>query len=314
VFEQAVAVNPDERACRCDDTDQDEGARISRAVRWSAAFRPGPLFSKVVVPCDHADSGTREAEKAMGALREVGKAEDPEWELRCDMAAAFRVFARLGMNEQIGNHNSLMLPGSETLFLINPRGLLFQEITASNLITCDLDGNVVRGQGELRKVAFHIHARIHLLNPNAKCVMHVHPQYLTALSMIKGGKLTNTHHNNLLLNDRVAYDWEQHGPVHDNDEGDRVARQLGDKTILVMANHGVTVVGPTVHEAFDELFMAERTCMYQMTATQTGLPLNEQPDSLGRKYNGPWGDKIDARLHLDAWRRLLDRQEPDYRS
>src|SRR5579875_1728568 len=94
------------------------------------------------------------------------QAEAEEWRIRCDMAAVFRVCARLGWNEQIGNHNSIMLPqarpGEPPLFLINPRGYLFQELTASSLIVCDLDGRVVRGKGELRKVAFHIHARIHL--------------------------------------------------------------------------------------------------------------------------------------------------------
>ena len=97
--------------------------------------------------------------------------------------------ARLGWNEQIGNHNSVMLPqrspGRPPLFLINPRGYLFQELTASSLIVCDLDGHVLRGKGELRKVAFHIHARIHLKKPNATCIVHVHPQYLTALALLE---------------------------------------------------------------------------------------------------------------------------------
>src|SRR5271166_5369099 len=97
--------------------------------------------------------------------------EAEEWRLRCDMAAVFRVAARLGWNEQIGNHNSLMLPGDKPTFLINPRGYLFQELTASSLIVCDLDGNVLRGTGELRKVAFFIHARIHMRNPSATCVV-----------------------------------------------------------------------------------------------------------------------------------------------
>jgi ribulose-5-phosphate 4-epimerase/fuculose-1-phosphate aldolase len=251
----------------------------------------------------------------MTTLREVGtsQAEDLEWQLRCDLAAVFRVLARLGMNEQIGNHNSLMLPGGDALFLINPRGLLFQEITASNLITCDLDGNVRRGKGELRKVAFHIHARIHLANPAAKCVLHVHPQYLTALSLIEGGRLSLSHHNDLFLNDRIAYDDEMTGPARSNDEGDRIALALGDKSILVMANHGVTVVGPTVHGAFDDLFTAERTCMYHLTARATGLKLREQPDHLRRRLD-PSDERIDSRLHLDAWRRVLDREEPDYRN
>lgn len=248
----------------------------------------------------------------MTALREIRQAEDLEWQLRCDLAAAFRVHARLGMNEHIGNHHSLMLPGDENLFLINPRGLLFQEITASKLIVCDLEGEVVRGKGELRKVAFHIHARIHLMHPQARCVMHVHPPYLTALSLMEGGRLEPSHHNDLVLDDRVVYDDEAHGPVHDNDEGDRIARLMGDKTVMVMANHGVTVVGPTVHDAFDELYLAERTCMYQLTARMAGGTLRRQPDNLRQRHRGAWSERFDARLHLDAWRRLLDREEPDY--
>ena len=113
---------------------------------------------------------------------------------------------------------------------------------------------VVSGNGELRKVAFHIHARIHLMHPHAACVLHVHPQYLTALSLLEEPELALAHQNNLLLNDRMAVDLGGVKPVHDNDEGDRIAALLGDKSILVMASHGVTVVGPTVHDAFDELY------------------------------------------------------------
>jgi ribulose-5-phosphate 4-epimerase/fuculose-1-phosphate aldolase len=237
---------------------------------------------------------------------------ESEWQLRCDLAAVFRILARQGMNEQIANHNSVMLPGSEALFLINPRGLHFREITASKFILCDLDGKVLKGKGELRKVAFHIHARLHQMHPQARCILHVHPQYLTALSMLRGGQMALAHQNSIVLNDRIAYDDQHNGPVLDDSEGDRVARVLGDKTILLMANHGVTVVGPSVHEAFDELYFAERTCMYQMTAMNTGLPLQLLNDDLRSRYNGPWGERFDARQHLDAWRRILDREEPDY--
>ena len=244
-------------------------------------------------------------------------AEAEEWRLRCDMAAVFRVCARLGWNEQIGNHNSLMLPqraGSDPLFLINPRGLLFQELTASSLIVCDLDGRVVRGKGELRKVAFHIHARIHLNKPDAKCIVHVHPQYLTALAMLEEPAFALAHYNNLFLNSRVVFDNGGTAPVSDNEEGDRLAALMGDKTIMVMGAHGVSVVGPTVADAFDECYMAERTCMYQMTAMMTGRTLRSLPASGLKRWNGPWGEKIDARLHLDAWRRILDREEADYAS
>lgn len=238
--------------------------------------------------------------------------EEAEWALRRDMAAVFRIAARLGWNEHIGNHNSLMLPGSATRFLINPRGYLFQELRASDLIVCDLEGRVLQGRGELRKVAFHIHARIHLLNPAAACVVHVHPRWLTALSLLRDAELALSHHNNLLLNDRIVYDREGDEPVHVNEEGDRIARLMGEKSVMVMRGHGVTVVGPTVHDAFDECYIAERTAMYQMTAMQTGQPLHRLPEGLRRHHHGAWGEKLDARLHLDAWRRILDREEPDY--
>ncbi len=245
-------------------------------------------------------------------------AEEEEWRLRCDMAAVFRVSARLGWNEQIGNHNSLMLPrrhpDDPPTFLINPRGYLFQELTASSLIVCDLDGTVLRGTGELRKVAFHIHARIHLQKPEATCVVHVHPQYLTALSLLAEPEVTLSHHNNLMLNDRLAID--QHGvaPADSHAEGDRLAAALGDRSILLMGGHGVTVVGPTVEDAFDECYIAERTAMYQVTAMSIGRGLRALPDNQRRNWHGPWGRKFDARLHLDAWRRILDREEPDYRT
>ncbi|MBV9734959.1 MAG: class II aldolase/adducin family protein [Acidisphaera sp.] len=245
-------------------------------------------------------------------------AEQQEWRLRCDMAAVFRVSARLGWNEQIGNHNSLMLPqarsGDTPMFLINPRGYLFQELTASSLIVCDLDGRVVRGKGELRKVAFHIHARIHLRNPGATCLLHVHPQYLTALSMLEEPQLLLAHGNNLFLNDRVVVDNWGGQPVHDNEEGDRIAGLLGDKTIMIMGAHGVTVAGPTVEEAFDDLYAAERTCMYQMTAQATGLKLRQLPEKHRRGHSGPRSAFADCRMFLDAWRRILDRDEPDYAS
>jgi len=239
-------------------------------------------------------------------------ADNEEASLRGDLAAVFRIAGRHGWNEQIGNHHSVMLPGDPPTFLINPRGLLFQEIRASDLIVCALDGTVLRGRGELRKVALHIHARIHLRHPAAACVLHVHPRYLTALSLLDDAELALAHHNNLLLNDRIAYDRKGYAPASSDDEGDRIAASLGDRSLLVMAHHGVTAVGPTIHDAFDELYIAERTAMYQFTALSSGHRLRELPQDGRRQHRGAWGEALDARLHLDAWRRVLDREEPDY--
>ncbi len=240
-----------------------------------------------------------------------------EWEMRCDMAAVFRIAARHGWNEQIGNHNSLMLPtpaGAPEEFLINPRGMLFQELTASSLIVCDLEGRVLRGTGALRKVAFFIHARIHLRHPAAACLLHVHPQYLTSLALLAEPEMALAHHNNLLLNDRVKIDQGGEAPAGDCAEGDRLATAMDGASILIMGGHGVTVAGPTVADAFDELFIAERTAMYQMTAMATGQKLRTLPHDKRGNWHGPWGSRLDARLHLDAWRRVLDREEPDYKT
>ena len=245
-------------------------------------------------------------------------AEEAEWALRVDMAAVFRISARLGWNEQIGNHNSIMLPlahpDDKPTFLINPRGYRFEELTASSLIVCDLDGRVLRGTGELRKVAFFIHARIHLQNPAATCVLHVHPQYLTALALMDEPEITLSHFNDLILNDRTAFDWGAESGADSTAEGDRIAAALGDKSILVMGSHGVTVVGPDLASAFDELHQAERTMMYHMTALSTGKRLRKLPDESRRHYLGAWGDKVDARMHLDSWRRILDKEGSDYAS
>ncbi|WP_107676400.1 class II aldolase/adducin family protein [Agrobacterium sp. LAD9] len=240
---------------------------------------------------------------------------DDEWKLRCDLAAIFRVFSRFQWNEHIGNHISLMLPGEgEPTFLINPRGYLFQELKASDFIVCDLKGNVLRGAGELRLVAFNIHVPIHMKHPDAKCVIHLHSPYLTAMAMTQS-EISLSHHLNLLLNDRIVYDSAGDAPAHHSDEGERIASLLGPgKTTMVMRGHGVTVVGPTIEDAFDECYIAERTTMYQVLALSTGRPLHVLPDSARRNWHGPWGDKLDARLHLNAWRRILDKEEPDYAS
>ena len=238
-----------------------------------------------------------------------------EWDARCDLAAAFRLSYRLGFNVGLGNHFSLMIPGHDDRFLVNARGLLFQEITASNLVAVTFDGRVLTGNRTVRKVAWNIHAPIHRANPQARCVIHLHPPAITALSLIEDGRLALAHHNNLIVNDRVVYDDAMTGPaVNDEAEGDRLADVLGDKTIMVMANHGVLVVGPTVEDAFHELTVVEGTCENQLKAMSTGRPLRQQPENLRWNMKSRFGEILDSRLYLDAWRRILNREEPSYAS
>ncbi|MCX7326381.1 MAG: class II aldolase/adducin family protein, partial [Hyphomicrobiales bacterium] len=214
-------------------------------------------------------------------------------------------------NEGIGNHNSAMIPGTE-LMLINPRGMIFHELKASDLIVCDLAGNVVSGKGELRKVAHFIHSRIHLMHPAAQIVLHVHPPYTTALSLVEGGRLSMSHFNDLTLHDRIAYDDEMNGVVLDDSEGDRIARLLGEKTTLVMGSHGLTTVGRDVASAYCEMAAVERTAMWQTLSLAHGKPLKQLPDAKRRHHNGDFRDVWDADLEFAAYKRILDREEPDY--
>lgn len=249
----------------------------------------------------------------MAHVQKLNIKDATEWALRCDLAATYRLSAREKWNEGIGNHNSAMIPGTE-LMLINPRGLLFQELKASDLIVCDLQGQVVSGKGELRKVAHFIHSRIHLMSPAARIVLHVHPPHATALSLVEGGRLAMAHFNDLTLVDRIAYDDEMNGTVNDDSEGDRIARLLGNKTTLVMGSHGLTTVGRDVASAFCELAAVERSAMWQTLARAHGKPLKQLPDARRKQHLGDFREVWDADLEFAAYKRILDREEPDYAS
>ncbi|MBI1774296.1 MAG: class II aldolase/adducin family protein [Proteobacteria bacterium] len=240
-----------------------------------------------------------------------------EWQLRTDLAATFRVFARLGFNEQIANHNSVMLPDEPGHFLVNPRGLMFPEIRASDLIVCDLDGGKVRGRREPRPVEMRMHGRIHAKAPRATAVLHVHARWTTALSLIEDGRLELAHYGDLVLLDRMVDGSERSQGKIDDDLGDRIAAALGDKAAsMLLHSHGLAVSGPSIADAFDELYCLERQAQYQLMALQlaakTGKKLRRLDDSLRRNYYGPLRQLFDSDLHLAAWRRILDREEPDY--
>jgi ribulose-5-phosphate 4-epimerase/fuculose-1-phosphate aldolase len=234
-----------------------------------------------------------------------------EWELRCELAATFRLSAREKWNEGIGNHNSAMIPGTEYM-LINPRGMIFNELRASDLIVCDLHGNVISGKGELRKVAHFIHARIHIMHPKANVVLHTHPPYSTALSLVEGGRLGLAHFNDLVLADRIVYDDAMNGAALDESEGDRIARLLGSQTTMIMGSHGLTTVGETVADAFCEMAAVERSAMWQTIALSTGRKLRQLPDSMRKNHLGPLRDVWDTPMEFAAYRRILDREQPDY--
>ena len=247
----------------------------------------------------------------MGTMQDLGR--NVERAMRVDLAAAFRLAVRLDLHEGVCNHFSAMLPDGKT-FLLNRYGLHWSEVSASNLLALDGAGNVLEGEGEIEKTAFYIHSRIHLGNPRATCVLHTHMPYATALTLLENGRLEMVEQNALRFHDDIAYDDEYNGLVVDNAEGDRLARVLGAKRVMFLANHGVIVVGATVAEAFDLMYYLERACRLQVLARSMGAKLRAvRPDVVRETYRLLLADAPKyAGAHFAALKRILDREEPDY--
>lgn len=250
----------------------------------------------------------------MGTLNDLQRGTDVASAARIDLAAAFRLAVRMDMHEGVCNHFSLMLPGSRDRFLLNRFGLHWSEVSASNLLELDADGRILSGEGEFEKTAFYIHSRIHLANPHAACVLHTHMPWATALTLTVPGRLQMVEQNALRFVDDIAYDDEYNGLVVDNAEGDRLARALGDKRVMFLANHGVITVGPSVAEAFDLMYYLERACRLQVLALSTGQKLRPIPEAVQRNtYDMLLAQNVQyANAHFGALKRLLDRDDPGY--
>jgi ribulose-5-phosphate 4-epimerase/fuculose-1-phosphate aldolase len=233
--------------------------------------------------------------------------------MRVDLAAAFRLAVRMDLHEGVCNHFSVMLPDGKT-FLLNRYGLHWSEVTASNLLGLDAEGRILAGDGEFEKTAFYIHSRIHLAHPRATCVLHTHMPYATSLTLLEGGRLEMVEQNALRFHDDIAYDEVYNGLVVDDAEGDRLARALGSKRVMFLANHGVIVVGTTVAEAFDAMYYLERACRLQVLARSMGGKLRPVSKEVVQKtYQMILADTPKyAGAHFEALKRILDREEPDY--
>ena len=230
-----------------------------------------------------------------------------------DLTAVLRWADRLGLSEGVCNHFSLAVPGTTDRFLLNPQGVHWSELQVSDLLIVDPAGNVVAGKWTAEPTAFFIHSRIHLSNPSAKCVLHTHMPYATALCAIDGGRLEWIHQNALRFYERVAYEEEYNGLALDEAEGERIAQKLATGKILFLANHGVIVTGPDVATAFDDLYYLERACMIQVLAQSTGAPLKRIPEQVCRRTRVQMeAGRQQASLHLEAIKRILSREAPHF--
>ena len=235
---------------------------------------------------------------------------------RIDLAACFRYAARLGLEEGICNHFSALVPGRDDLFLVNPDGWSFAEITASRLLICDFHRNVIAGDGVPEDTAFFIHARLHARIPRARAAFHTHMPNATALTMVEGDPLVWAGQTALKFYGRTAVDDAYSGLALDESEGDRIAAAAGDADIVFMKHHGVLVLAPSIAKAWDDLYYLERACEVQRLAQSTGRRIVPVPTQIAEATAAQMrheGGRDSPKLHLDSIKRQLDRDAPEYR-
>ena len=188
-----------------------------------------------------------------------------EWQTRVDLAAAYRLVAHFKWDDLVFTHISARVPGRHDEFLINPYGMTFEEITASSLVRVDAEGNKLDDSAfPVNPAGFTIHSAVHAARHDAQCVLHVHSVNGVAVSAQKEGVLPLSQHSIFVLSSLAYHDYE--GVALNEDEKPRLVADLGDKTFLMLRNHGLLTVGATVADAFLAMYFFETTCMIQVRA------------------------------------------------
>ena len=246
----------------------------------------------------------------MNAVQALVSAE--EWELRVNVAAAFRLVAHFGWDDIVFTHISARVPGPDTHFLINPYELMFHEITASSLVKVDLDGAVVLpGAFSFNPAGFTIHSAIHAAREDAGCVMHLHTKCGVGVSCQEDGLLPVS--QTALVLGHIAYHDFQ-GIALNHDERPDLVRDLGDANVMILRNHGTLVVGRTVPEAFRWMYTTERACEQQVAAQSGGARLRMPPDAAVATIREQARNRTGAaKLIWPPLLRLLDARYPGFR-
>lgn len=250
------------------------------------------------------------------AARSAPQISDAEWQARQQLAACYRVFAMLGWDEMIYNHITLKVPDEDGAFLINPFGLHFSEVTASNLVKIDIDGTKLDDSPyPVNLAGFTQHAVFHRHLPDAHCIMHTHTTEGMAVSSVEGGlQPTNFYACNFI--GQIAYhDFE--GVTVRSEEGERLVANLGDKRVMFLKNHGILVMGRTLPEAFIKHWSLQRACEIQLATASMGTPITVPPEVIAvhqrdlSKVQIPGGA---GKADFDAMVRLVDRIDTSWRN
>jgi ribulose-5-phosphate 4-epimerase/fuculose-1-phosphate aldolase len=238
-----------------------------------------------------------------------------ELELREDLAAAYRLFAIFGMTDLVYTHLSVRLPGEDHRFLVNPYGLLFEEITASSLVVVNAAGEPAQATSwPVNPAGFVIHSAIHLGRADAACVMHTHTLAGMAVAAQEGGLLP-LNQINIEFHGRVGiHDYEGVADSDNLSERERLVRALGSHPCLILRNHGLLTVGRTVAEAFYWMYYLEQACRIQLAAQASGQPLVMPSPAAVTRVAAQSADLTNKGwLPWQALRRKLDREQPEYR-
>jgi len=238
-----------------------------------------------------------------------------EWQMRVDTAAAYRLVALYGWDDLVFTHISARVPGSQHHFLINPYGMMFDEITASSLVKVDLDGNIVMETDyHINPAGFTIHSAVHAAREDALCVMHTHTDYGVAVSAQRQGLLPISQQSLFPLSSLGYHDYE--GLALNEDEKPRLVADLADKSYLILKNHGLLTIGSTVADAFLAMYILERACKIQILAQSGGAELTPIPGPIlaGITAQAEAATKgLGGQLVWPGLLRKLDRVDPSYR-
>lgn len=226
--------------------------------------------------------------------------------LRADLALALRAAAYHGLGEGVCNHFSVALPDDPNKFLLNPRGLMWQEVRADDVVLVDSDGMRLAGRHDIEPSAMFIHAAVHRIAKKS-VVLHSHMPHATALTLTHQCVLDTTLSQNAMrFHGRVMADKRYNGLALDHQEGERIARAMNGADVAFLANHGIIVCGERLDYAYDDLYFLERACQSEVIARSTNVPLNPVPSELSKRTGDQiQGERLQSELFFKALRRML---------
>ena len=237
-----------------------------------------------------------------------------EWQARVDLAACYRLMAEFGMVEMVANHISVRVPGTHNEFLINPYGMLYEEMTASSMLRIDVDGNVLFNATDygVNQAGFVIHSAIHKARHDVDCIIHTHTLAGMAVSAMKCGIMPIAQ-SSMRFTDIAYHDFE--GVALRMDEQERLCASLGNREAMVLRNHGLLTVAPSIPECFNNMYRLERACQLQVMALSCNTELQMPPGEVVKYTNEQMLPGTRRRFGLLEWPamlRKLDRTNPGY--